>query len=51
MGPQSGLGRRVRSILGTTALVAADRHTIGVVSRDNENISRNISDVGLYGPA
>jgi hypothetical protein len=36
-------------ILGTTALVVTDRHTIGVVSRDNENISRNISDVGLYG--
>jgi membrane-associated phospholipid phosphatase len=36
-------------ILGTTALVVTDRHTIGVVSRDNENISRNISNVGLYG--
>ena len=36
-------------ILGTTALVVTDRHTIGVVSRDNESISRNISNVGLYG--
>jgi membrane-associated phospholipid phosphatase len=36
-------------VLGTTALVVTDRHTIGVVSRDNENISRNISDGGLYG--
>jgi len=36
-------------ILGTTALVVTDRHTIGIVSRDNENISRNISNVGLYG--
>jgi PAP2 superfamily len=36
-------------ILGTTALVVTDRHTIGVASRDNENISRNISNVGLYG--
>jgi membrane-associated phospholipid phosphatase len=36
-------------ILGTTALVVTDRHTIGVVSRDNENISRTISNVGLYG--
>jgi hypothetical protein len=35
-------------ILGTTALVVTDRHTIGV-SRDNENISRNISDGTLYG--
>src|SRR5882724_2041901 len=34
-------------ILGTTALVVTDRHTIGIVSRDNENISRNIS----YRPA
>jgi len=36
-------------LLGTTALVATDRHTIGFVSRDNENISRDISNVGLYG--
>lgn len=36
-------------VLGTTALVVTDRHTIGIVSRDNENISRNISNVGLYG--
>jgi len=36
-------------ILGTTALVVTDRHTIGIVSRDNENISRNISNAGLYG--
>ncbi len=36
-------------ILGTTALVVTDRHTIGIVSRDNENISRDISNVGLYG--
>jgi len=36
-------------ILGTTALVVTDRNTIGVVSRDNESISRNISNVGLYG--
>jgi membrane-associated phospholipid phosphatase len=36
-------------ILGTTALVVTDRHTIGVVSRENESISRNISNVGLYG--
>ncbi len=36
-------------ILGTTALAVTDRHTIGIVSRENENISRNISNVGLYG--
>jgi membrane-associated phospholipid phosphatase len=36
-------------ILGTTALVVTDRHTIGVVSRENENVSRNISNAGLYG--
>jgi membrane-associated phospholipid phosphatase len=36
-------------ILGTTALVVTDRHTIGIVSRENESISRNISNVGLYG--
>jgi membrane-associated phospholipid phosphatase len=36
-------------VLGTTALVVTDRHTIGIVSRDNENISRDISNVGLYG--
>jgi membrane-associated phospholipid phosphatase len=39
----------VAYILGTTAIVATDRHTIGIVSRENEQISRNISDVGLYG--
>ena len=39
----------VAFILGTTALVTTDRHTIGIVSRENEQISRNISDVGLYG--
>jgi len=36
-------------VLGTTALVVTDRHTIGIVSRDNENISRAISNAGLYG--
>jgi membrane-associated phospholipid phosphatase len=36
-------------VLGTAALVATDRHTIGIVSRENESISRNISNVGLYG--
>lgn len=36
-------------ILGTAAIVTTDRHTIGIVSRDNENISRDISNVGLYG--
>jgi len=36
-------------IVGTAALVVTDRHTIGVVSRDNEDISRPISDAGLYG--
>ena len=35
-------------ILGTAAIVTTDRRTIGVVSRDNESISRNISDIGLY---
>ena len=39
----------VAFILGTTAIVTTDRHTIGIVSRENEQISRNISDVGLYG--
>jgi membrane-associated phospholipid phosphatase len=39
----------VAFILGTTAIVATDRYTIGIVSRDNENISRDISNVGLYG--
>ena len=33
----------------TGLLVATDRHTIGIVSRDSENISRDISNVGLYG--
>jgi len=39
----------VAFILGTTAIVTTDRYTIGIVSRENEQISRNISDVGLYG--
>ena len=36
-------------IVGTAGLAVTDRHTIGIVSRDNENISRHISDAGLYG--
>jgi len=39
----------VAFIVGTTAIVTTDRHTIGIVSRENEQISRNISDAGLYG--
>ena len=36
-------------VASTGLLVATDRHTIGIVSRDSENISRDISNVGLYG--
>ncbi|HEY1423316.1 MAG TPA: phosphatase PAP2 family protein [Candidatus Acidoferrum sp.] len=36
-------------VASTGLLIATDRHTIGIVSRDNENISRDISNVGLYG--
>jgi membrane-associated phospholipid phosphatase len=36
-------------VAGTAAVVATDRYTIGVVSHDDVNISRDISDVGLYG--
>lgn len=41
----------VAFILGTTALVATDRHTIGIVSHDDLHVSRNISNVGMYGTA
>ena len=36
-------------LVGTAALIASDRHTIGIVSQDDINISRDISNVGLYG--
>jgi membrane-associated phospholipid phosphatase len=36
-------------LAGTATLIATDRHTIGIVSRDDINISRDISNVGLYG--
>ena len=36
-------------VLGTAAIVTTDRHTIGIVSHDNVNISRDISNAGLYG--
>jgi membrane-associated phospholipid phosphatase len=36
-------------VASTGLLIATDRHTIGIVSKDNENISRDISNVGLYG--
>ena len=36
-------------VASTGLLIATDRHTIGIVSRDSENISRDISNVGLYG--
>ena len=36
-------------VLGTAAIVTTDRHTIGIVSHDDVNISRDISNVGLYG--
>jgi membrane-associated phospholipid phosphatase len=36
-------------LVGTAALIATDRHTIGIVSQDDINISRDISNVGLYG--
>jgi membrane-associated phospholipid phosphatase len=36
-------------VLGTAAIVTTDRRTIGIVSHDDVNISRDISNVGLYG--
>jgi hypothetical protein len=35
--------------VSTALVVTTDRHTIGIVSRDSESISRDISNVGLYG--
>jgi membrane-associated phospholipid phosphatase len=36
-------------LVGSAALIATDRHTIGIVTQDDINISRDISNVGLYG--
>jgi membrane-associated phospholipid phosphatase len=36
-------------VASTALLISTDRHTIGIVSQDDQNISRNISNVGLYG--
>jgi hypothetical protein len=36
-------------VASTGLLIATDRHTIGIVSKDSESISRDISNVGLYG--
>jgi membrane-associated phospholipid phosphatase len=36
-------------LAGAATLIATDRHTIGIVSQDDLDISRDISNVGLYG--
>jgi membrane-associated phospholipid phosphatase len=36
-------------LIGTAALIATDRHTSGALSNEHLNLSRDISDVGLYG--
>jgi membrane-associated phospholipid phosphatase len=36
-------------LAGTATLIATDRRTIGIVSKDNLDISRNISNIALYG--
>jgi membrane-associated phospholipid phosphatase len=38
-------------LAGTGALIAADKHISGGISRDDLDVSRNISNVGLYGTA
>jgi hypothetical protein len=38
-------------VLGTGVLIATDRQTIGYTSRDNEQVSGNISNAAIYGSA